>query len=204
MTIWDYKITTPFGYVAGYPLNNGFHNGIDYGCPVGTQVTVNGNVIGLSGNTGYSSGPHCHVGRWVGGIVTNPGIGGGRTIAGAKVTQVSEDATNGKFVRIADADGSSWVFLHLSKQSVTVGQTLTPQGGNMPTLLNYDQVDSMAHAYLNDSIANNAGLKAYIGKPAEEVIAVFNGAPQRAAFLKHIADLEKEAVPLKPGKYIVN
>lgn len=28
MTIWDFPVTTPFGQVPGYPLNNGFHNGI--------------------------------------------------------------------------------------------------------------------------------------------------------------------------------
>lgn len=70
-------------------------------------------------------------------------------------------------------------------------------------MLNYDQVDSMAHAYLNDSIANNPGLKQYVGKPAGEVIAAFNGAPQRAAYLKYISDLEKDGTVLKPGKYIV-
>lgn len=58
-------------------------------------------------------------------------------------------------------------------------------------MLNYDQVDSMAHAYLDDSIANNPGLKQYVGKPAGEVIAAFNGAKQRAAFLKEIEDLRK-------------
>lgn len=122
----DYPITTPYGQVAGYPLNNGFHNGIDYGCPTGTPVVVNGVTIGLSGATGYATGPHLHVGRWVGGTVTNPV--GGFQFNSAIVTQVASDATNGNYVRI-QADGASWVYLHLSKQLVSVGQVL--QGGNV-------------------------------------------------------------------------
>lgn len=123
----QYPITTPYGKVAGYPLNNGFHNGIDYGCPVGTPVVVNGVTIGLSGATGYVTGPHLHVGRWVNGQVTDPGVGGGFHFNSAVVTEVSHDATNGNFVRI-QGDGASWVYLHLSKQLVSVGQELKVQG----------------------------------------------------------------------------
>lgn len=67
-------------------------------------------------------------------------------------------------------------------------------------VLNYDQVDSMAHAYLNDSIANNKGLEQYVGKPAGEVIAAFNGAPQRAEYLKRIEDLEQNEAQKKLDK----
>lgn len=134
MTIWDCPITTPYGQVPGYPLNNGFHNGIDYGAPTGTDVTVNGVIIAKSGNTGYSTGPHCHVGHWRGGTVLDPGKLGGKTVSGAVVSQVAEDSINGKYVRVADADGSSWVYLHLSQQLVTVGQKL--EGGLMETLIN--------------------------------------------------------------------
>jgi len=121
MTAQDYPVTTPYGQVAGYPLNNGFHNGIDYGCPSGTPVVVNGVTIGLSGATGYATGPHLHVGRWIGSTVTNPV--GGFNFKSAVVTQVASDAVNGNYVRL-QADGASWVYLHLSKQLVTVGQVL--------------------------------------------------------------------------------
>lgn len=123
MNIIDYPVTTPYGYVPGYPLNNGFHQGIDYGAPVGTPVVVNGVMIGLSGNTGYSSGPHCHVGKWLGGVVQNP-LNGGFVFNSAVVTEINEDATNGKYVRV-QGDGYSWVYLHLSDNSkVKVGQVL--------------------------------------------------------------------------------
>lgn len=124
MTIWDYPITTPFGQVPGYPLNNGFHQGIDYGAPVGTSVTVNGVTIGLSGNTGASTGPHCHVGKWLGAVVQDPTVGGGKIFKNTVVTEINEDSTNGKYVRV-EGDGYSWVYLHMSDNSkVKVGQVL--------------------------------------------------------------------------------
>lgn len=130
MNALDYPVTTPFGYVPGYPLNNGFHNGIDYGCPSGTPIVVNGVTIGLSGNTGYSSGAHCHVGRWVNGAATNPN-GGGATFNSAVVTQINNDSVNGNYVRV-QGDGASWVYLHMSNnQLVSVGQVLTPKGDDM-------------------------------------------------------------------------
>lgn len=189
MTASDYPITTDYGQIPGYPLNGGFHRGQDRAMPTGTPILVNGTLIGLSGNTGASTGSHLHIGRWVGGQPTNP-QGGGFNVAGAVVSRTGSDDTNGNFVAVKDADGSEWVYLHLSKILVKAGQPL--EGNDM---LNYDQVDSMAHAYLNDSIANNPGLKQYVDKPAGEVIAAFNGAPQRAAYLKHIEDLEKQAKP---------
>lgn len=133
-----FPITTPYGKVAGYPLNNGFHNGIDYGAPTGSEVIVNGVVIGLTGATGYATGPHLHVGRWVGGTVTDPGVGGGFHFDSAVVTQISQDATNGKYVRV-QGDGASWVYLHLSDNSkVSVGQVL--QGDEMIESSDVDEV----------------------------------------------------------------
>lgn len=118
-----YPISTPYGYVPGYPLNNGFHQGIDYACPMGTPVVVNGVTIGLSGNTGYSDGPHCHVGKWLNGVVQNP-YNGGWKFKSAVVTEINEDVQNGKYVRV-QGDGYSWVYLHLSNNTlVQVGHVL--------------------------------------------------------------------------------
>lgn len=132
MTAADYPVTTPYGYVPGYPLNNGFHKGEDRAMPIGTRVLVNGTEIGLSGtNSGPGSGPHLHIGRWVMGVSTNPN-GGGFTVSGAVVTEVDPigvDPTNGKFVRVQDADGSSWVYLHLSAVKVVKGQVLGMYNG---------------------------------------------------------------------------
>lgn len=122
MTADQYPITTPYGQVPGYPLHNHFHQGVDYGCPVGTPVVVNGVTIGLSGNTGYTFGPHLHLGKWSGGVVQNP-LNGGFDFKDAQVTGVEEDSENGKYVRI-QGDGFSWVYLHLSSQNVKVGDKL--------------------------------------------------------------------------------
>lgn len=130
MSAKDFPITTPYGWVAGYPLNHdpahpgqGFHKGIDYGCPSNTPVIVNGVTIGLSGATGTATGPHLHVGRWVGGQVTDPGVGNGFNFASAVVTETGENSVDGKFVRV-QADGASWVYLHLSQQNVIKGKVL--------------------------------------------------------------------------------
>lgn len=129
--VTDFPITELFGCQPGYPLNRnlcppgqGYHNGIDYGCPTGTPIVVNGVTIGISGATGAVTGPHCHVGKWVGGNSVNPGVGNGFKFNNAVVTEVGQDAVNGKYVRV-QGDGASWVYLHMSDNGkVKVGQVL--------------------------------------------------------------------------------
>lgn len=60
----------------------------------------------------------------------------------------------------------------------------------MSTIATKDIVDSLAHAYLNDSVDHNPGLKFYIGQPVENVINAFNSAKQRDDWLKYIANLQ--------------
>jgi hypothetical protein len=115
----DYSITFPYG-ATDPPYGtaaNPYHRGDDRYMPDGTPVVVNGVLIGYSGHSGWVTGSHLHIGRFINGKDTNP-QGGGFTVNGAVVSQVGEDDTNGKFVRLADADGSSWVYLHLSDNSI--------------------------------------------------------------------------------------
>lgn len=131
MNIPDYPVTELFGCQPGYPLNTnlcppgqGYHNGIDYGCPTGTAIIVNGVTIGLSGATGEVTGPHCHVGKWVNGVALDPGVGNGFIFSSAVVTEVNEDSVNGKYIRV-QGDSASWVYLHMSDNSlVKVNQVL--------------------------------------------------------------------------------
>lgn len=134
MDLSKYPVTTPFGWVEGYPLNQtdpvnhpgqGYHNGIDYGLPMNTPVIVNGVQIASSNNTGDTTGPHLHVGKFVGGVAVNPGLNQGANFDKAVIYDTGKDDTNGNFVRIT-ADGALWNYLHLADGSIKVkaGQVL--------------------------------------------------------------------------------
>lgn len=145
-TAQDYPITFLYGATDGIyyytpsaskPKTDNwianYHRGSDRAMPDGTPVLVNGVQIGLSGHTGAASGPHLHIGRFVGGVDTPP-QGGGLVFddsTEAKVTEINEDPVNGKYVRV-QADGASWVYLHLSQQTATVGEVLKQGGETMP------------------------------------------------------------------------
>lgn len=128
----QYAITELYGCQPDYPLNKnlcqagyGFHRGVDYGCPTGTPVIVNGTQIGLSGATGAVTGPHLHVGHWSGGNSVRLEPGDGFKINSTTVLRLGHnDPTNGNYVHVGDADGSYWVYLHLSRIDVEVGQEL--------------------------------------------------------------------------------
>lgn len=136
-----YPVTTPYGQVPGYPLNNGFHNGIDYGYPMDTPVIVNGMQIALSNNTGASTGPHLHVGKYVDGVVQDPGVGNGFEFDSAVVYDTGYDTTNGNYVRII-GDGAVWNYLHLQKGSIQVskGQELK---GSEDEMVTKEQLDAL-------------------------------------------------------------
>lgn len=121
----DYPITTGYGQIPGYPLNNGFHKGVDRIMPANTPVVVNGNKIGLSGSTGASTGNHLHLGKFTqNGTLLDPGTSG-FSFKSARVIVVSSDATNGNYVKLL-ADGYVYIYCHLNKQTCVVGQHLVP------------------------------------------------------------------------------
>lgn len=124
----EYPVTTRYGLVAGYPLNGGFHRGIDYGAPLNTPVRVNNVEIALTGSTGASTGPHLHVGKWQGTQVYDPGTGG-FTFNNAVVAQIGQDPTNGKFIML-HADGFTWIYCHLNKINVEEGDKIV----NLPPI----------------------------------------------------------------------
>lgn len=127
-TAKDYKVTTPYGWVAGYPINNGFHTGEDRAMPTGTPVVVNKTKIGLADSTGYSTGSHLHLGRYGSRGHKNPRGSGFRlrTVAGRKPTVVETgyDKWNGNYVKIRNWQGNVFVYLHLKTINVKKGQVI--------------------------------------------------------------------------------
>lgn len=133
----QYSVSFPYGATT-YPYGptgyaGSYHRGDDRYMPDGAPVLVNGVQIGLSGRSGEVTGPHLHTGRFVGGKDTNPNKQGFSLPAPVKVVTVASDATNGNYVRLQDAQGVQWVYLHLSRQDVKPGQVLAnqPQGETM-------------------------------------------------------------------------
>lgn len=190
-TAKDYPVTQGYGYDPNYPLNAGTHKGIDYGCPSGTPIVVNGVQIGLSGATGYATGPHLHVGRWVNGQPTNPGVGNGFTFNNAVVTEVGQDAVNGKFVRV-QGDGASWVYLHMSQQTASVNQVLKQQSqGEAP--MNDGDVTNLYRSLLGRD-PDPGGLNTFRGKSWKEgfygIIGSSEYATRQAQRAQQITDLQ--------------
>jgi hypothetical protein len=208
----DYPISFPYGATSA-PYGTAalpYHRGDDRAMPNGTPVIVNGVQIGLSNNTGFSTGSHLHLGRFQGGKDTNPNGQGFNLKAPVMVTTVASDATNGKYVRLTDGDGVQWVYLHLQSQSVTQGQELkggSPQGDDMLTLddryklwrmarlvdPNPDEVrgwEKMDDATFVANLWNNGG---YQFKQKADAIKIND---IRADFLKQIG----QAVGLDPDK----
>lgn len=151
-TAKDYPVTFPYGATGAPYSKQRPHLGDDRACPTGTPVVVNGVQIGLTGSTGWSTGPHLHVGKWLGATPHNPSKQG-FTFKNAKVTQVAQDNVNGKYVRV-QGDGFSWVYLHLSKQTAKVGQVLkAPVAPPKPVYTTVRPGEGLSH------IARRAGYK---------------------------------------------
>lgn len=207
MTAKDYPVT--LGYKAttapyGTALRP-YHKGIDYGCPAGTPVVVNGVQIGLSGATGFVTGAHLHVGRFVNGADTNPA--GGFKFNNAVVSEIGYDINNGNFVRIL-ADGASWVYCHLNSTNVTKGQVL--KGGNMPSTVGTVEIDQMSWAYFGyGSPSNSQFTKDHLGEESNTFERFMFDHPNAVAYRKQVAEWRAKAeasgdpTTLAPGTYKV-
>lgn len=120
-----YPIT--FGYKAQDNVFYGpngrvgpYHRGADRACPIGTPIVINGQTIGLTGNTGLSSGPHCHTQAMKNSQDLNPAP---YEFKGGKVTRARYQYDFGNVVGIKV--GTVEIFYaHLSKINVKIGDTI--------------------------------------------------------------------------------
>lgn len=127
-SVADYPVTFAFGAVtAPYTMRHP-HLGEDRKCPVGTPDKVNGQVVGLSGNSGRSTGAHHHMQRTKDGKVIHPRGGGFDLPSPVVVTETGQKDDIGKYIRVRDGNGEVWSRFHLSEIRVKVGDKI---GANM-------------------------------------------------------------------------
>lgn len=177
MSARDYPVTFPYGAKDGYWYGpNGkagaYHRGDDRAMPSGTPVIVNGTVIGLSGNTGMSGGPHLHLGKYVNGADVNPNEQG-FDLVNPKVIATGYDQYNGNYVKLQDAS-AVWVYLHLSKINVSVGQVL--QGDDMiPDHDNwYWRFNKLMLQIRGREISREEFRKNFVGQPTFKMVEVLS------------------------------
>ncbi|THG30668.1 M23 family metallopeptidase [Naasia lichenicola] len=143
----DFPVT--FGYRATDGVFYGpkgsvgkYHRGNDRACPVGTPIVIGGVIIGYTGNTGVTGGPHLH-------------IQAGTDIACQKdidptpyefqpgtVVAVGIGSQWGNYVTVRVGD-SYVTYCHLSSVATFVGQELTTSRGGSMISISYEEYEDL-------------------------------------------------------------
>lgn len=133
MTASDYGVTFPYGATSAPYSSAHPHRGDDRPCPEGTVLQIAGVNIGLTGNTGFVTGPHLHIQEWQGNPanVRKPQ----NAFVPGTVTAATSSSDFGNYVTITTADGWNDSYCHLSQINVTVGQVI----GEEMTVTSSDQ-----------------------------------------------------------------
>lgn len=125
MSLFNYKVSLAYGSkeppygTSALP----YHRGEDYPTPKGTPLTI-GRVIGLTGDSGFTSGPHLHIQEWKGSVYTTRkpqnAFKGGTVVAASNNTNQQW----GRHITVLGKDGWNTTYAHLDKTSVKIGQTI--------------------------------------------------------------------------------